>query len=120
MGLLAPPAFAEGKPNVTATSLGPNEIQVTGLGFPPNHDVRVSLDLAEPHASIACLTDWTRIVPGKGSAFEFFLAISKRSGCGDLKCAKPKQTAEYVVIAEDLASGQELARAPLLCSVHRR
>lgn len=53
------PAWGEVSPVVGAQFVGRGRVEVEGKFFPIHEALKVELDLAEPHASVACEAEWT-------------------------------------------------------------
>ncbi len=50
--------WSDPPPSIAGRFVGPRAIEVEGRFFPPQTRVVLTIDRAEPHASVACLAEW--------------------------------------------------------------
>jgi hypothetical protein len=105
-------------PALEARWVSRDTAQVTGHGFAPNTTVMLEVDVDEPHASVACYSELTRLALVRDDGnFEVTVHTSPGSGCG-LPCPEP---AGYVVSASNVwPTPQPLTEARFSCPGHAR
>jgi hypothetical protein len=100
-------------PALEARWVSRDTVQVTGHGFAPNTTVMIEVDVDEPHASVACYSELTRLALVRDDGtFEVTAHTSPGSGCG-FPCPVP---AGYVVSASKIwPRAEQLAETRFSC-----